>query len=154
MSGLTICGLRGSGPVLAPVDHHERYRWCCYAAADRGAAHCSCWRPVYDLEQAEPRTELSPETRSAMCGDCAYRPGSPELEEDPYRLMGLANFWCHRGIRRPREWRHPDGRVRPGDPADYQPPIVGDVAYRADGSPAARCGGWAAEQRQLVQAAP
>lgn len=144
-AGATLCGGgRGSAVRLAPVDYHDRYRWCCLAAAQDGPTACTCWEPFYDLEQVEPRTDLEPETRTQMCGDCAYRLDSPERAEDPYFGLDLANFWCHRGIRRPRVWRHPDGRERPGDPANYQPPIVAGVPYRADGRPAARCGGWAA----------
>lgn len=147
LAGVIVCGGRGTPAVQrAPVDYQERYRWCCMSAAEDGPAACTCWEPVFDAEQAEPRTDLEPGTRPAMCGDCAYRPDSPERLADPYALLYLANFWCHRGIRRPTSWRHPDGRVRPGDPSDYQPPIVGGVPYRADGRPAERCGGWAALQ--------
>jgi hypothetical protein len=138
-----ICGGRHSAVRLAPVDYQERYRWCCLAAAEDGAAFCTCWRPEYDMEQQKPQADVEPETRTQMCGDCAYRPDSPERRDDPYALLDLPNFWCHRGIRRPARWRHPDGRVRPGDPADYEPPIVNGIPYRADGLPAARCGGWA-----------
>jgi hypothetical protein len=150
LAGVLLCGGPRPGPILAPVDYQERYRWCCAGAAEWGPGRCTCWDPVYDLEQAEPRTDEVPETRSQMCGDCAYRPDSPERQADPYGMIGLPNFWCHRGMRRPKEWRHPDGRVRRADPANYQPPIVDGVAYRADGHPAARCGGWAAEQRELA----
>jgi hypothetical protein len=141
-----ICGGRRASVQLAPVDYQARYGWCCFAAANDGPAACSCWEPIYDLEQAEPRIDVTPQTRSQMCGDCAYRIDSPERREDPYALVDLENFWCHRGIRRPVRWRHPDGRERPGSPSDYQPPIVAGVPYRADGQPAARCGGWAAMQ--------
>lgn len=141
-AGVSFCGPRVVAVRLFPVDYQDRYRWCCYAAAEDGPAACTCWEPIYDAEQAEPRTDVVPETRSQMCGDCAYRPDSPERAGDPYFGLALTNFWCHRGIRRPR-WRHPDGRVRPGDPADYQPPVIDGVPYRADGLPAARCGGWA-----------
>lgn len=69
-------------------------------------------------------------------------------------LEALPNFWCHQGIRRPVAYRHPDGRVRPvEDSADYRPPMgkvapTGEqVPYRADGTPAERCAGWAQVQR-------
>lgn len=146
LAGTIVCGGRSVAVQLAPVDYQERYRWCCLSAAEDGPAACTCWEPLYDADQAEPRTDVEPTTRSRMCGDCAYKADSPEMARDPYALVEATNFWCHRGIRRPREWRHPDGRVRPGSAADYQPPIIDGIPYRADGLPAARCGGWAALQ--------
>lgn len=146
LAGVILCG-QPRGPHLEGEDLDEgRFGFCCAGAAARGPQSCTCWTPIFDLEQAPPRTELEVETRPKECGDCAYKPGSPEREADPYALMDLPNFFCHRGIRRPKEWRHPDGRVRPGDPANYMPPIVAGIPYRADGRPAARCGGWAASQ--------
>lgn len=138
-----MCGGRGNSVQLLPRDNLIQYVVCCAGAAMGGARGCTCWEPVYDLQQFPPDTSIEHETRTVMCGDCAYRPDSPEREGDPYALLDLPSFWCHKGIRRPKEWRHPDGRVRAGDPADYQPPIVGEVPYRADGRPAAQCGGWA-----------
>jgi hypothetical protein len=146
LAGVILCGGRRAAVQLAPVDYHERYRWCCYAAANDGPAACTCWEPIFDMEQLPPRIGLEPETRTRQCGDCAYKPDSPERQADPCALLDLENFWCHRGIRRPTSWQHLDGRVRPGSEADYQPPIVDGVPYRADGRPAARCAGWAALQ--------
>lgn len=143
-----VCSTVANGPRLSPVDYQARYLCCCMGAVFNGARGCTCWVPVYDMEQAEPRTSIEPETRTRMCGDCAYRPDSPERAADPDFGLALSNFWCHRGIRRPKHWRHPDGRVRPGSPDDYQPPIINGVPYRADGRPAARCGGWAAMRLQ------
>lgn len=140
---MSICGL--PNPVLTEADRaaYDRGEWgmCCLGAGMRGPDGCTCWKPVYDLDQAEPRTDLTPTTNAKPCGDCAYRPDSPEYKADPWALVDLPSFWCHRGMRRPRVWRHPELGERPGDPADYQPPIIGDTPYRADGRPAARCGG-------------
>ena len=128
--------------------------WCCEGSAYRGASGCLCWEPVYDLEQAEPRTELPSGLRPSMCGDCAYRPGSPERQGDPAAVADQAGldalvasgtpFWCHQGIRRPIEWRHPSGMVIPGSALDYRPPIVDGVPFKANGEPGELCAGWAA----------
>lgn len=119
---------------------------CCAGAAMRGPDSCYCWIPVYDLRQRKPDTSIEPVTNAKACADCAYRVGSPERQRGD-DLDALSSFWCHQGMRRPKAWRHPDGRVRSVDLAespDYQPPIIAGVPYRADGHPAALCAGWAA----------
>jgi len=144
-----LCGVRVDHDFLLPGDLEERFSWCCLAAAEDGPAACTCWTPIFDARQRKPRTRIEPETRPKACEDCAYRQGSPERGRGE-ELEGLANFWCHQGLRRPAAWRHPDGRVRPvpeyPTSPDYQPPIVDGVPYRTDGRPADRCGGWAAVQ--------
>lgn len=138
-----VCGATPSSrPKLLAKDNLVQYRWCCDGAF-RGAIACMCWEPVYDVEQADPDPAAKVRTRAAMCGDCAFKDDSPEMKSDPYALVDLDVFWCHRGMRRPKEWRHPDGRVRAAFPGDYQPAYIGDVPYRADGRPAEKCGGWA-----------
>lgn len=147
-------------PFLNDDDYDEdQYGYCCAGAAMRGPGACTCWEPVYDLQQRE-LDPAEPTARTAMCADCAYRPDSPEMngsehhEGDPEMLLRIARtregrFFCHQGIRRPKEWRHPDGRVRTheGAAADYRPPMVGNVPYRANGAPAEICAGWAAHAR-------
>lgn len=141
-----VCGRQAPVPIVLTAADME-LRWCCLSAAEDGAELCSCWEPIFDTEQREPRLKAKPRTRAKACHDCAYRQGSPERErgED---LEALENFWCHQGMRRPAAYRHPDGRVRPvrdyESSPDYQPPILEGVPYRADGRPADRCGGWAA----------
>lgn len=151
-----ICGGGGggNGPRLRAADFLPQFTWCCDGAYYRGARACSCWTPIYDMEQQEPDLTARVTTRSSTCNDCAYRPDSAEMKEDPYQLVGIDVFWCHKGMRRPKEWRHKDGRVRPGYPADYQPrfanrPDVREerVPYKANGRPALRCGGWAEVNR-------
>jgi hypothetical protein len=154
-----ICGFHVAGVPFPDAGNGT----CCTAAAMRGYEHCTCWEPVYDLTQ-EPVDKqaaqmfaigIQPVTRQRMCGDCAYRPESPEMIDPGGRdtLDGIARrsrFWCHVGMRRPKLWRHPSGVEVPGDPADYAPPIRNGVPYRADGSPGELCAGWAARQRALT----
>lgn len=159
-----MCVLAPGGNLRLP-DVGDGY--CCDGRIDEGPAFCTCWVPEHDLEQ-QPVDELHryalalgfpPATRDLMCGDCAYRPGSPEKANagdaaDLEEWAGHPNhaFWCHQGIRRPVRWRHPSGAVVDGDPADYQPLIVAGVPYRADGTPAELCAGWAARRRALLAA--
>lgn len=139
---------------------------CCEGVAFAGPEWCTCWVEVYDLDQTAPdpatvrllEAGIEPVTRSRMCGDCAYRPESPERSEDPtYKGGGefldeLAatgdRFWCHQDMRRPRVLRHPSGMEIPGHPAAYRPPIVNGIPYRADGQPGELCAGWAAHRRR------
>lgn len=143
---------------------------CCPGAKDKGPTACTCWQPVYDLPQTDPPPETiaalalgetEPDVRPRMCGDCAYRPDSPEktgtgeAQCDAATLELLADtgerFWCHDGMRKPKAWRHPAGiRIPAPDTFDYQPPIVLGVPYRADGQPALLCSGWAARRRALT----
>lgn len=130
---------------------------CCMAGAMRGPRACTCWKPVYDLDQVDVLTEhAAPVTRVECCHDCAYRNDSPE-RGDGYtdELVDVAGtpghvFACHIGMRRVVSWRHPDGRELPVGDGDYQPPVVGTTAYKADGSPADLCAGWAAHRRGLL----
>lgn len=126
--------------------------YCCVGEAERGVDGCTCWVAVYDDDQAEPVVASYDDARprASRCSDCAFRPGSPELT-DPYMreaLLALPGkgepFWCHDGMRRPTWWEHPTrGRV-PGSPDDWQPPRRNGIPYRADGSQALLCAGWAA----------
>ena len=157
-----VGGEHFNGGALAWTRAHpeedNQIRGCCLGEGIKGPEWCNCWEPVYDLEQ-QPLTppgdgEMQP--RADLCGDCAYRPDSPE-RADPWMaetLLSLPStggmFFCHEGIRRPRLWRHPDGREIAGSPQDYQPPFdeVGRP-YRADGRVAQICAGWAACSRRI-----
>lgn len=132
---------------------------CCMGAALDGPGGCTCWRPVYDLEQ-QPLNLGVPEVRASMCEDCAYRPNSPErtgnpdTTGDPEKLQRLVDdgvpFWCHVGIRRPIRWEHPSGATFAGSEFDYSPPAVGSTPFKADGTPADICGGWAAKRLKAI----
>jgi hypothetical protein len=151
-----ICGTAHQFPTDLP-DAGEGA--CCIGAAVLGPDRCTCWEPVYDLDQQPPRTELRDDVRDSMCADCAYRPDSPERTGDPQAagdwesLQVLAAggnpFWCHAGMRRPVAFRHPSGVEIGGSDLDYAPPIVNGVPYRADGTPGDVCAGWEAMHRGL-----
>jgi hypothetical protein len=109
--------------------------------------------PVFDVEQQRPRPPAGPEelaVQRALCGDCAFRKGSPERADEwtESALFDLAAssvpFWCHQGMRRPVRWEHPDGRTVAGSTDDWQPPMVAGIPYQADGTPGLLCAGWAA----------
>ena len=42
---------------------------CCYGSAILGPGHCTCWEPVYNLEQAEPDTSSTPGVMPRRCQD-------------------------------------------------------------------------------------
>lgn len=143
-------------------DDRDDYDWdagegpCCMASAMRGPRACSCWQPIYDLDQiTELALDAAVETRSSCCDDCAYRNGSPEradgYDDELSELAGSRSvFACHQGMRRVIFWRHPDGRELPAGDGAYDPPVVGAVAFKADGQPAERCAGWASHRRALL----
>lgn len=144
---------------------------CCIGAAMRGPESCTCWAAVYDMDQVAP-VPAEPTVRVKPCEDCAYNTDSPEkrgdetVDGDAGQLDAIVRrgerFFCHQGIRRPLRFEHrpedcaPGDRLIPhatvpGDEADYSPPIRSGVPYKADGSPADVCAGWAA-RRELVRA--
>ncbi|GAA4845689.1 hypothetical protein GCM10023201_41340 [Actinomycetospora corticicola] len=166
---MTYCAPRVTpgGPATDLPDAGEGA--CCWGNVIGGPNHCTCWVPVYDLEQGPLDETLAgwlaagvePNTAATMCGGCAYRPGSPEkLGDDRHaadadeleRVAGSATdrFFCHAGIRRVVRWRHPSGAEIDGHAASYHPPIRHGAPWRADGQPAELCAGWAARRRALT----
>lgn len=138
-----------------PPDDPNDLGTCCIGAAFMDSTHCTCWTPVHDIDQADPDTLRPPGLTPKMCPDCAYRPGSPEREGDPQAaadhaaldalVCNGAPFWCHQGMRLIVAMEHPDGRRIPIEGGlAYDPPIVGAVPYRADGTAGKLCAGWAA----------
>lgn len=132
---------------------------CCEGNAYRGPASCTCWQAAYDLEQTAPRTEADAGVMPKMCTDCAYRPGSPERQNDPTvvasaRLLDDAvtagiPFWCHNGLRRITHYVHPIGAIYVPEidlASAFTPPIIDGRPYKADGSPADYCAGWTARR--------
>lgn len=136
---------------------------CCMGSAEYGPNGCECWVAVYDPPDQETPQEGPVEQRAKCCIDCAYRNGSPEKETEDGRdeleeIVGNLDrrFACHHperdglSMRRVVEYRHPDGRVKPAEPGEYQPPQRGDRAYMADGAPAPLCAGWKAQRDKLL----
>lgn len=127
---------------------------CCYGATTIGPEACVCWEVVYDEEQVDvaPVDPASIEPWPEMCVDCAYRPDSPERSDDERYAHaemldelphGDVPFWCHRGMRKVKEWRHPSGIVVQADGDYYEPPQRDGVPFQYDGTPARQCAGWA-----------
>jgi hypothetical protein len=138
---------------------------CCIGSAAMGPQYCTCWEPVYDLEQHDITPGKPASARSTLCGDCAYRPGSPERSGDeryigdPEFLAQIAQtgdiFWCHQGLRRVVKLRHPSGAEVVIETDHYDPPKDGGVPFKADGTPGDICAGWSAHRaRHLKRAAP
>lgn len=149
-----ICGGGPTGGGLfAAANPDAEPIGCCYGEVMGGIEGCTCWRPVFDVDQAQPRPVPREQwqTQPQRCGDCAYRPGSKELA-DPFTREELTltlpagdrPFWCHQGMRRPAAWEHPGRGVIDADPDDWQPAQERGVPYQADGSVALICAGWAA----------
>jgi hypothetical protein len=157
-----ICGVSLYLPEYLPNPQmwgHEPY--CCWGVVNSGDhRECSCWEPIYDLEQ-EPVVEAPAGCRTLQCVDCAYRVDSPERQGDEsvvgddYELERIVRlgepFWCHQGMRRPIAFVHyPTGIVVPGEAANYRPPMRERRPYKADGTPADICAGWAARRLRYV----
>lgn len=146
-----MCG--GMLPAVELPDAGEGA--CCMGAVMGGPQHCTCWEPVFDLEQRQPQTGPMG-LRAVRCHDCAYLRDSPErrgengYQGDAESLEQMARdgspFACHQGMRKPVKYVHPSGAEIPGHPAAYDPPVTGGVPYKADGSPGDLCAGWAARR--------
>lgn len=145
---------------FGPPNAGDEPGMCCFGAAVYGASRCTCWEPVFDLEQeplengGKPPEEIGQRTK--CCQDCAYRNGSPERERgegdrlDDWALDGRSEFWCHQGVRKVVAWRHPDGRELPAAEGDYRPPQTSEprpAIWKADGTVGERCAGWAATRK-------
>lgn len=138
-----------SGPANMPAP--DPLAPCCYGSADsEDGTGCTCWTSVLDREATRDVQEGPSPIRSVMCGDCAYRPGSPEREEeggDPPDYTLRQPFYCHTGMPRAVGYRHPalgDAVVPAPTDDDYRPMIRNGLAWQADGRPAVLCAGWAA----------
>lgn len=146
---------------------------CCNGSAYSGPENCTCWTPIYDVEQRPQNLEARRQERAEMCPDCACRPDSVERvahnageypptliewSEVKSRVHSGTIFYCHQGMRREIGERHPCGRVRMYEHGDhnYQPPMATNrklgmresYPLKADGTPADICAGWAALRRK------
>lgn len=140
-----FCG--STGPTVFPPPETDVP--CCYGSALEGPSRCTCWRPVYDVDQL-PLRGGTVDARTVPCRDCAYRPDSPENRDGESLPYGQHRtvFWCHQGMRRVVGWVHPDGRYAPAEPGCYDPPSAEGVhvPLKADGTPADLCAGWLAQR--------
>lgn len=129
-------------------------RDCCMGSAVYGPTRCTCWEIEYDQPQ-QPLSEAETVTRSEMCADCAFRPDSPERtgderynHSDDISVLTEPGrtFVCHQGMRRAIALIHPDDstRISLEHLGSYKPTLKEGLAYKADGTPADRCTGWAA----------
>lgn len=129
--------------VQAPPDPDVA---CCLAAAMTSGQECSCWMPVRSEIRALPKEGPS-EVRARMCGDCAYRGGSPERAGragEPLDYGRREPFFCHQGVAYVVALVHPCGAVISGEKGDYDPILAADRIFQADGTPGVLCAGWAA----------
>lgn len=158
------------GPGVTPPNAPEiGDSTCCMGAIHDGPSACTCWVPVFNAEQQPPDEEtahllaagIKPSVRpGGMCGNCAYRPDSPEKTGDPNyhgdadQLEAWAangdRFWCHDGLLTVTEWVHePSGTRIPATTQTYTPPQRDGVPYRTDGNAGYLCAGWDARRRAL-----
>lgn len=137
---------------------------CCMGYALDGPGGCTCWEPIFDLEQQPVQEHLPVKERGSMCHDCAFRKDSPERTgadgygADQETLDDLVwsgrQFLCHQGSRRVLMYRHPGGMEINAHPADYDPPQCRNTqrAFKADGTPQDICAGWSKMRRKAVKA--
>lgn len=143
----------------------------CWEACKVDGTDCAVWEPIYWPEPTrEPaRLQAGPEPKRPLaCGDCAYRPGSPERQANggalPETFDPLRPFHCHDGMPALVGWTH----TAVGDVCllasslptmqdgfligsyDYRPHHVGGRGYQADGRPLVVCAGWAAHAARVM----
>lgn len=173
VSGVSLDRICGGAKVELP----DVSPGCCYGSAVRGPQFCTCWDPVYDVEQTKPPLYGPPPVaRAKMCDDCAMRPNSPERNgekgfdnnsEDALEEMvrNGSPFFCHKGMRRIVKLVHREtGTEIESHSGDYDPPLVpgvvelegtilrAEVPYKADGTVGDICAGWAAKRAAFVKA--
>lgn len=136
---------------------------CCMGSAVYGHTRCTCWTTEHNVAQALP-VEGPEQVRPRMCRDCAFRPDSPEraghvdydhnsAEEIEELTEGANIFHCHQGMRRCVAHVHDNGARVAASPSEYAPLITGGRVYKADGTPADLCAGWAREvERKRLEA--
>jgi hypothetical protein len=129
-------------------DEPDDFIPCCMGSVHNGPRGCTCWTPIFDVEQCEDLQEGPMPRARKCCHDCAYRQGSPERERgetDHLEDIAVSDkhiFICHQGMRGIVGWKHPDyGEVPYTGAGDYRPPKVQGRAYMADGRPGVLCAG-------------
>lgn len=120
---------------------------CCYGSAE--GEGCTCWTAVVEPVPVLEVQEGPHLVAGVMCGDCAYRPGSPERQEqggDPPDYSLRQRFYCHTGMPLAVAYEHPQvpGPIPCPTTDDFRPLIRDGQPWQADGRPAVLCAGWAA----------
>lgn len=163
---MSICMAASTPPPVARM--LAELSSCCIGVLEEGPLACSCWDPVYNLEQQPDDGVSAPGQRTEMCADCAYRPDSPERQgderhacSDDGELDDIARgdnpFWCHQGLRKPVAFKHCTlGIIVPVDTDAYDPLFRVEgrqrIPIKADGTAGDRCAGWMARRQQLAAA--
>lgn len=136
---------------------------CCMGVAERGPESCTCWSPVFDLEQTDPDGLAIAGAMARPCSDCAYRKNSPERRGEEHMrgdeefleriVVDGEPFWCHDGMRQVVAWKHEGTGIRLDltSTGDYRPPVLEGIPYRADGRPGDLCAGWLARRLKHMQ---
>lgn len=151
---MSICG-----PIHDPfVEFPDLETGCCYGSI-MGPDRCTCWEPVYDIEQSDPNLFDAPEPRAEPCADCAFRSDSPESRGDEryqsYEFTPTQPFYCHQGMRRIVAYRHPSGaKVAAAVQDRWSPPERDGIVYKANGMAGDICAGWWSRARRTPEALP
>jgi hypothetical protein len=69
-----------------------------YTGPGEKCLHCAGTSLTDDPSGGAERAPRPPAVMRAACADCAFRPGSPELEESGARLPDDEPFFCHQGL--------------------------------------------------------
>lgn len=143
----------------------------CWEACAVDGSDCAVWEAIYWPEPTKDpaRLQAGPEPKMpTACGDCAYRPQSPERQDNggdlPVTFDPLRPFHCHVGMPALVGWSHPglgdvcllasslptmqDGFLIGS--YDYEPHHVGGRGFQADGRPLVVCAGWAAHAARVL----
>lgn len=105
----------------------------CAGAAIRGDESCTCdTLTPGEHDECVLVAWAHYEARGGRpCRDCAFRRGSPEMEEGS--LYGVEHFYCHQGMPVDARGAAPElGNYVPDDPKRY-PPCAGLTFFRRGG---------------------
>lgn len=140
----------------------------CWEACALDGQDCAMWEAVYWPEPERDALQVGPENVAPRaCGDCAYRPGSPERRENdgdlPLGFDPEKPFYCHTGMSALVGYTHAELGVSmlvSALPSMQDGFLIGSLDYSvvqdpdrrrgwmADGRPLVVCGGWWAHARK------
>lgn len=162
-----MCGYGGGTGIPCPE------RIPCWDACAADGSDCAEWEPRFWPPAEMDDLQEGPEVvRPRACGDCAYRPGSPERRANDGDLPDGFNpnrpFYCHDGMSALRGYTHRTLGVSvlvSSLPSMQDGFLIGSLDYdvvratdrprgwKADGSPLTVCAGWWAHaQRARAEA--